>query len=109
SGLTAKYIDVLFRIMIFADQKDIESPLAGHNADDFYRPEPGTYATTATISGITAPVVSTLGNATTRRLSFLGRASTPSAIGKFPIGLDGLNCFRCPGENWSSSIFIAIS
>ena len=59
-------------LMIFADQKESESPLANTSADDIYRPAPGNYASTATISGIQAPVVSTLGNANNKKVVVFG-------------------------------------
>jgi hypothetical protein len=59
-------------LMIFADQKDAESPLAGYSPNDVYRPSPGNYAPTATISGITAPVVSMLGYADNKKVVVFG-------------------------------------
>jgi hypothetical protein len=59
-------------LTIFADHRDPESPLASYSADDIYRPAPGNYASTATISGITAPVVSTLENADNKKVVVFG-------------------------------------
>jgi hypothetical protein len=59
-------------LLIFADQKDTESPIASYSAGDIYRPAPGNYASTATIAGISAPVVSTLGNAENKKVVVFG-------------------------------------
>jgi hypothetical protein len=59
-------------LMIFADQKDAESPLAGYSPDEIHRPAPGNYASTATISGIPAAVVSKLGNAGNKKVVITG-------------------------------------
>lgn len=58
--------------MIFADQIDLESSFTGYSADDIYRPAPGNYASTATISGIAAPVASTLGSADNKKVVVFG-------------------------------------
>jgi hypothetical protein len=59
-------------LMIFADQRDLKTPFAGYTADDIYRPAPGNYASTTTISGIAAPVASTLGSADNKRVVVFG-------------------------------------
>jgi hypothetical protein len=59
-------------LMIFADQKDLEFSFASYSADDIYRPAPGDYASTATISGIAAPEASTLGSADNKKVVVFG-------------------------------------
>ena len=59
-------------LLIFADQKETESPVATYSGADIYRPTPGNYTSNATIAGISAPVVSTLGNAENKKVVVFG-------------------------------------
>ncbi len=59
-------------LTVFADRREAQSPIASVPAADVHRPAPGSYATNATVMGMTAPLVSTMGNAMGKRVVVFG-------------------------------------
>ena len=78
-------------LMIFADSKTATSPVATYSESDVYRPSPGTYATNATIMGVVAPVVSTLGNAKGKKVVVFGPGAYVIGYWKVPNNVEHIH------------------
>jgi hypothetical protein len=78
-------------LMIFADPKTTTTPIAAVSEADVYRPRPGNYVRSAKILDLSAPVVSTLGNAEGKKVVVFGPGVYEIGFWKVPNNVEHIH------------------